>query len=259
MDPITRPVPVTITGTLRRAEPARPFHWPLLGALMMLLILRATAYYYIGPAVSWTPRVNLYFVTLVFRGDRFEQLFLFSALSYLRVWFVFYCWLLFLALTSRRVAEPDSIHKSILLQLGRVGHWPRALQAILPLAAVTATWVVVHPLLVQCGVINPAKSPLHLVEQGLLVGAAAYFSLKYLIPPILILHLITSYVYLGDNPVWSFVSNSTRNIIAPLNRVPLRAGKIDFAPVLGVAIVLLVLHLLPEQARLRWGLPAWPQ
>ena len=257
-DPITRQLPVTLTGTLRRAEPARAFHWHLLAGLVALLGLRALGYYSIGPAVGWTPRVNLYFVTLAFRGDILSHQFLFSVLSFLRVWLIFHFWLLFLAMTSRRVAEPDPIQRWVLQQLGAMGRWSRVVQIILPVVLIAVLWTLLHPLLAYCGVINPAQSPVHVAEQGLLIGAGIYFSLKYLIPVFLAAYFLTSYVYLGDSPIWEFVSNRTRGMLAPLRALPLRLGKIDLAPMVGIAIVLLVLHLLPNAAQNQWDMTLWP-
>jgi len=90
------------------------------------------------------------------------------------------------------------------------------------------------------------RSNAHLVEQGLLIGTALYFSLQYVLPVFLFLHLIASYVYLGANPLWDFVGATARNLLAPLRRLPLRIAKFDFTPVVGVILIFALLHWLPN-------------
>jgi len=90
-------------------------------------------------------------------------------------------------------------------------------------------------------------------------------SLKYLLPVFLLLHLIVSYVYLGHNPLWDFVSVTSQNILAPLRRLPLRYAMVDFAPLAGALLIFLLLHVVPVHA-LPWLAkhyhlklwPAWP-
>ena len=75
---------------------------------------------------------------------------------------------------------------------------------------------------------------------------ALYLSLQYVLPPFLLLHLIGSYVYLGGNPLWEFVRATARNLLAPLGWLPLRVARLDFAPVVGVVVLLLLLHWVPS-------------
>jgi uncharacterized protein YggT (Ycf19 family) len=62
--------------------------------------------------------------------------------------------------------------------------------------------------------------------------------LKFLLVAVLALHLLNSYVYLGDLPLWSFVNATARSLLRPLQWLPLRAGRVDFAPLLAIAVVL---------------------
>ena len=65
-----------------------------------------------------------------------------------------------------------------------------------------------------------------------------YLAWKYLITSLLLLYLLNSYVYLGNHAFWNFLAATARNLLAPLGILPLRLGKIDFAPVLAIAAVL---------------------
>jgi len=157
------------------------------------------------------------------------------------------------------------LQKLLRSHLGPLGRWPWWVQSLLPLVLVAGLWTALHPILVSLNVTGPVQSPTHLLEQGLLVGAGLYLSLKYLLPVFLLLHLIGTYVYLGHNPLWGFVSTTARNILAPLRRLPLRYAMVDFAPLAGAVLIFLLLHVLPvhglpwleKQYHLKlW--PAWP-
>jgi uncharacterized protein YggT (Ycf19 family) len=111
---------------------------------------------------------------------------------------------------------------------------------------IAGLWVALHPLLLQLGITNPARANVHLAEQGLLVGTALYFTLQYLLPLFLFLHLIASYVYLGASPLWEFIGATARNLLRPLRWLPLRLARFDFAPVAGVVLIFLLLHWLPK-------------
>jgi uncharacterized protein YggT (Ycf19 family) len=62
----------------------------------------------------------------------------------------------------------------------------------------------------------------------------------------LFLHLIGSYVYLGVSPLWDFIEATSRNLLVPLRWLPLRIAKLDFAPLVGVILILSLLHLAPR-------------
>jgi len=261
-DPLARATPATLAGTVRRAEPSRLKRWHFLAGLLGLLFVRALFYWQIGPAVNWTPQLDLGVVALAFRGNVLITTLLFSILSFTSTLVIFYFWLITLDIIHGRPAEPDPFQRMIQLQLGRIARWPRWVRAPAPVLFTPPLWIGVHPLLVYAGVLHPAQSTAHLVEQGLLVGIQVYFTLKNLLPIFLFLHLIGTYVYLGGSPLWTFVSATSRRILVPLNRVPLRWGRIDFAPLVGIVLLLLLLHTLPNMILYqldRRNLTIWPQ
>jgi uncharacterized protein YggT (Ycf19 family) len=236
--------------------------WHFLAGLAGLLFVRALFYWQIGPAVNWTPQLDLGVVALAFRGNVLITTLLFSILSFTSTLVIFYFWLITLDILNGRPAEPDPFQKMIQLQLGRIARWPRWVRALTPVLFTTTLWIGVHPLLVFAGVLHPAQSAAHPVEQGLLVGIGIYFTLKNLLPVFLFLHLIATYVYLGGSPLWAFVRATSRKILVPLNRVPLRWGRIDFAPLIGIVLLLLLLHTLPNLILYqldRRNLTIWPQ
>ena len=260
-DPLVKTTPATLVGTLRRADPRRLKGWQYLAGLAVLLVLRALLYRQIGPAAEWTPKLNLFFVVLAFRSDLFFPILLFSVLSFARMLIVCYFWLLALAMINRRSAEPDPLQKMVHLHLGPVARWPWPVQLLLSLLLVTGLWVSLHPLLVQLEIASRVRSNAHLAEQGILIASALVFSLQYLFPVFLLLHLVASYVYLGSSPLWEFINATARNLLAPLRRMPLRIARFDFTPLIAVILIFALLHLLPKLILgelAKHNLSSWP-
>jgi uncharacterized protein YggT (Ycf19 family) len=261
-DPLIKSTPVTLAGTLKRAEPRRWKGWQVGGVLALLVALRAVLYWLIGAPADWTPKLNLEFVVLAFRSDSFRACLTYSSLSFLRAWVVLYFWLMVLAAINRVSTETNPIQKLVRLHLGKTARWPWPVQFLLPFLIVILLWCGLHPLLVYLGVMTSVRSTAHLLGQGSLVGLSLLLSLKYVLPVLLLLHLVASYVYLGTSPLWEFVATTSANLTAPLRRFPLRLGKLDFAPVLGVFLILWLLEWLPNAVLARLAasrLSAWPQ
>jgi uncharacterized protein YggT (Ycf19 family) len=267
LDPFNRGIPATLAGTVRRAEPMRLKRWHFLAALAALLIVRAWFYEHLGPAVNWTPKLNLIAVTpafpLVMRGHAFFlSALLFSMLSFVRLLVIFYLWLLAIAILNRHETNPDPLQKLLLVQLGRPGKWPVIIQLIFSVLVIAVLWALFHPLLLHIGVITPVRSNVLLLGQGAVISLIAFLTLKFLLLAFLIVDLIITYVYLGTNPIWEFINTTSRNLLAPLHRLPLRFGRVDFAPVIGIALIVLLLFLLPNyilHALDRKQLTIWPQ
>lgn len=255
LDPFHRGTPATLSGTVRRAEPMRLKRWHFLGALIALLVIRAFFYGQIGPAVGWTPRLNLSIITLAFPLARAGQIFyrsalLFSFMSFILVVVIFYFWLLAIAVINRRVTNPDPLQKLLLLQLGRPARWPLVIQLALPFIVCAALWMVCRPLLNHVGVTSPVRSNVRLLEQGLILGLSAGYSLRFLLLAFLIAYVVVTYVYLGANPLWEFVSTTSRNILSPLKRLPLQFGKMDLAPLIAIVLIVVAFYYpLPRYAR----------
>jgi uncharacterized protein YggT (Ycf19 family) len=249
LDPFTRGVPATLAGTVRRAEPMRLKRWHFLAALGILLFVRALLYRAIGPAVNWTPRLNLVLVHLAFpivRGHSFLSILSFSVLSFVQLLIVFYLWLLIIAMANRRESNPDPLQKLVLVQLGRLARWPLPVQLLVPVLVVAGLWMAFHPLLVYIGVTPHVRSNGVLFAQGCTASLILYWTVRYLLIALLTVHLVIIYVYLGANPVWEFINTTSKNLLSPLRILPLRFGRIDLAPILGIILVVLLLYVLPD-------------
>jgi uncharacterized protein YggT (Ycf19 family) len=244
-DPLLKTSPATLAGTLRRAEPYHLKRWHFLVALGGLLLVRALLYWQIGSAVDWTPNLHLggIEIAIPFRSDSWWRMVLFSALSFAVTLALCYLWVLLFSIVNRRAAEREPLQKLVRLLLGRVDRWPWPVKSLLPLLVSLVLWYLLSLLLSRLTIIPPAVSKTHRLEQAIVIGLGSYLSWKYLIGGLLALHFVGSYVYLGDQPLWNFISLTGRNLLSPLRWVPLRLGKVDFAPLVAIALVFFAAEL----------------
>jgi uncharacterized protein YggT (Ycf19 family) len=237
-DPFEKRTPATLVGALKRAAPTRFRHWHLLAAIGVLLALRALIYWQIGAAARWTGRLDLGLTTIFFRSNFFGQMLLFSILSFARILGIIYLWLLLLSILD----GPMPTHRFVKMQLGKIDGWARGIKLFLPLVVIALFWGLaswpfawLHP--------KASMSAAHRIEEALVIGLGSYLVWKFLIGALLVLHLLNSYIYFGKNPLWNYVNGVARKILSPLEKIPLRAGKADFAPVVGIAFVFLSAEL----------------
>jgi len=239
-DPLVKTSPASLVGALKRAEPIRLRGWHFLVALSGLLIVRGWLYWQIGPALDWVPNLRLGAISLFFRSDRLVRMMLFSALSFGLTLSVFYLWLLLLSLVNSRRADSDPVQRMIRLHLGWIDRSPWPVKLLLPLVAVSLVWLALNPVLTETNLIQPGLSRMHKVEQAVVIALGAYLAWEYLIGGLLLLCLVTTYVYLGTNSFWNFITLTSDNLMLPLRWAPFRVGKVDFAPVMAIAVLFFV-------------------
>ena len=291
-DPLGKPTPATLIGTLRRAEPANAKRWHLPAVLGGLLLLRALFYWQIGSAAGWIGKLDLGGTAVYFHSNLFGQMLLFSIFSFARMFAILYLWLLLLSL----LGGPMPTHRLVKMQLGKIDGWPRWIKILLPFAFIAPVWMLaswpfawLHP--------KPAMPAAHRIEEALVIALGSYLVWKFLIAALLALHLLNSYIYFGKNPFWNYVDATSQNLLAALKKmllpliaaalllwltswllfwaqlaillavglggclvwiyanataqkflalpekIPWRAGKADFAPVAGIALVFLLAGL----------------
>ncbi|MEI8289456.1 MAG: hypothetical protein WCH99_08270 [Verrucomicrobiota bacterium] len=230
-DPLAKRTPATLTGTLRPADPHKTRRWHLLAIIAGLLVLRAMAYRWIGPL--WVAKLDLVATTPQFRSNLFPDILFFSFMSFGLTLGGFYASVLLLSLLQ----GPEPIHRLIKIPMGRVDEWPAWAKVLLPFAVTSALW---------WGLSWPLdwmqKLPVslaHRCEQSLLLGLASYGVWKFPAGALLTLHLLNSYIYFGKHPFWKYVSATAQTLLRPLKSIPLRIGRVDFAPVAGIAIIFL--------------------
>jgi uncharacterized protein YggT (Ycf19 family) len=245
--------PTTLLGTLRHAEPVNLRRWYFLAALPLLLTVRAWLYWEIGGTTTWAPSLNLGVMSIAFRSDLFQRAFFYSVLSFGAALGLFYLWLLLLSVLNRRPPKPDPFGRFVRLMLGPIDRLAPWMQLLLPLLLALPAWWGLSLLLDWMNVLPPPESFLHRIEQGLLMGLGACLTWSHLLAGILLLHLVNTYVHLGEHPLWAYIHSLARSILAPFRAAPLRLGKVDFAPVVALALVYLAArgadHLLTQVYR----------
>lgn len=242
-DPIHKRTPATLIGTLRRAAPSRFRRWHLLAGIGLLLGLRALLYWQIGPAMHWIGKLDLGVITLSFRSDLFGRILLFSVFSFGLTFGIFYLWLLLLSFLARPTTDAGPFHRLVQMPLGNVDGWPGWAKIISPFAATALLWWLASWLFVWLEVLPRPVSAAHRVEESLVIGLGSYLAWKFVAAALLVLHLLNTYIYFGRHPFWSYVNATAQTLLAPLRKIPLRAGRADFAPVVGIAAIFFAAEL----------------
>lgn len=227
---------ISLLGTLRKAGPRPARFWFLL-ALVILILLRPVLYWVLGPAVNWTPQISLGVIAMPFRSDFFGRMLLFSLLSFAVTMGIFYICLILFSISNGGNSSVDPVQSLVREQLGKLDLLPALLKLLLPFISMFLLWCLLNKPLVAMGILPASRSILHLVEQGAVVALGVYLAWKYLILAVLLLYLLNSYIYFGAWPFWNFIDNSARQILKLISWIPLRIGKIDFAPLVGMVLV----------------------
>ena len=236
-DPLAKRRPATLMGTLRPAAPQHLRSWHLLVLIIGALLLRALVYRWIAP--FWVGQLNLGVTVLSFRSDWFAGILLFSLLSFGLTLGIFYLFLLPLSLLN----GPEPVHGLVKIPLGRVDGWPRAVKFILPFLITAVVWWTLSWLLEEMKICPPAVSPAHRIEQAAVIGLGSYLMWKFPLGALLTLHLLNSYVYFGNHPFWNYANVTAQKLLRPLKGIPLRIGRMDFAPVIGIILIFLLVRL----------------
>lgn len=234
----------TLIHTLKSAGPGRVGRWRHLAGLGALLFLRALLYRQLGSAVSWVPQLDLQLISLPFQSAQPWRMPLFSLLSFAHTLGVFYLCLLSFSIVNRTLNDQQPFQRLVRLHLGFVDRWPIVLKLLLPPLIGLLGWLSLHPLLEWLGLIPAGASARLAIEQGLVLGLFSCLVWKYVFIGVLALQVVQSYVYLGRSPLWDFIDATARRLTRPLARLPLRAGKVDFAPAAAIALVLVCARLL---------------
>lgn len=243
-DPLSLSRPATLAGTIRRAEKTAFRRWHLPLALLGLLLLRAPLYVTFGAALNWTGKIDVGPVAVPFRADAgIYSMLLFSCYSFGVVLATFLIWMLFFSALKSTAPESDSLRQLLRLHLGRTENWPRSIKIALPFIVITLLWWLACWPLNHFGIMPAAPGMLARCEQALLVGLGSYLALKYLLVGIFAAYFIHSYIFFGRHPFWQHLDILARQLLQPLRRLPWRLGRLDFAPLVAIALTLLIVEV----------------
>jgi uncharacterized protein YggT (Ycf19 family) len=248
-DPLAKRTPATLMGTLRPAAPKKLRPWHLLIFLILLLFLRAAIYWWIGSATNWTAKLDLGVVILPFRSDWFLHILVYSFFSFGLVLGIFYLCLLPLSL----LAGPEPMHRLVKIPLGRVDDWPRWARIVLPFVVTAVLWWLASWLFCGLQIMPPPVAPAQRIEQAVLIGLDSYLIWRFPLGVLLLLHLLSSYIYFGRHSFWKYVNETAQKLLQPLHRLPLRLGRMDFAPLVGIIIIFLLANVIENGLTLHLG------
>jgi uncharacterized protein YggT (Ycf19 family) len=237
---------IALIGTLRKAERRKTERWPSSLVLLFVLLARAILYRQAGGSAQWVPTISLGPITLHFRSDLFMPMLLFSVLGFLVFLAAFYFSLLLLAAVNRSVPNNNSWLGLIRAHLGIVSRLPAPLMLLAPFVLTFLFWLALGSLFGALHFVAPARSFEHLLRQAAIISASGGWVWPYVLAVIFLLHVVSSYVYLGSAQFWNFINVTARQLLRPIALLPLRVGKLDFAPLLGLALMLLLIFYAPR-------------
>ena len=229
---------IALIGTLKRAERRRAERWPSSVALLAILVGRALLYSELGSSARWIPSLSLGPLALHFRTDNFLRMLLFSLLGLITFLAIFYFSLFLIAAENRRVPNNEPWTALVRTHLGIFARMPAWVMLLVPFATGFMFWLMLGPVFEKLQLTVATKSFTALVEQALLIGLSTWMLWPYIIAGALALHIVSSYVYLGHAPFWSFITLTARNVLRPFAALPLRLGKIDLSPIIAIALVI---------------------
>lgn len=240
-----------LVALLQAPAPPRSTRWVALAAIPVLLAARAWLYWRVGSEVGWVALLDVGVLSLPFKSVSATRMLWYSGASFAVCLATFYCWLLLFSVLNRGVSDSDRLQRWIRQELGRVDRWPGLVKCVLPVVLAGGLWCGLHGGLVALGLVAPPTSGLHLAGQGWVIGLGCLLGWKYPLAFVLVLHLLSTYLYVGSHPGWAFVNHSARNLLRPLAGLPLRLGRIDLTPLLAIAVIVLLSELAGR------GLTAW--
>lgn len=253
-DPLSKSTPATLAGTLRRAETSRLQRWHLPLVLLGLLLIRAPLYAMVGGALNWVGKLDVVIISIPFKSNSTSYLpmLLYSIYSFGVALGAFLLWVLLLSILKSDASENDSLRQLLRLHLGRLESAPILIKLILPLIVVLPVWYLASWPLTFWEIL-PKPGELNRLEQAFLVSLGSYLVWKQIIVAVLALHFISTYVYFGKNPFWQHLSIVARKLLRPFSGIPLNIGRFSFAPLLAIALTLLVCLLIERGIHLPWG------
>lgn len=216
------------------------FHWLFLAALVLLVLGRSWLYWRVGRDVGWVARIDLGAAWLDFNSAVWGRMLAFSVASFGLFLGGFFAWLLLLAAVNRRPPPPPPHPwtRVVAAQLGWLARLPVPVGLLLPAVVLGGLWAALHPAMREAGLVAPLRAPAQLWQEAAVVGLGAALAWEHLVVGVIFVHVVNSYLYLGAHEAFTYLSLTAQNLLRPLARRPLRAGRMDFTPVVGLALAL---------------------
>ena len=231
------PSGISLAGTIKSTAASRSPRWPYLSGLGGLLLVRSLAYHTIGSNLAERMTLPFGIVSISFNPRILKQMFLFSGLSFGLFLGAFYLWLLLFSIVNTRVTEPNACLRLLRLHLGWWERRPVWLKLLLPGVLGALAWLIAASLLEALALFPAQSSNTARGLRACLVGLYTYLCWVPPLASVLVLYMVNSYVYLGESAFWGFVQVTGRNLIEQVGLAKLRLRRLDFAPLLLLALV----------------------
>lgn len=235
LSPTLRASSGSLLSTLKRIEVRQERTWIYLAALLLLLAVRPPIYQRLGEASQWAPTLDLGIVHLTFRAQDLGKVYLCSTLGFLKVCGVFYWCLIFLCAIHRKLPDTVTYQRFVRLHLGPMARVPSAIILLAVPLAVLLLWVSLQRPMSSLDLVPSATSNIQSLRQGAALALSSYLALAIPLCWVFGLHLVNSYVYLGNHDFWNYIHATARRCLSPFRFIPLTISKVDLAPVLGLA------------------------
>jgi hypothetical protein len=150
---------------------------------------------------------------------------------------------------------PKPIQDFVRLQLGRIDDWPAGIKLALPFVVTAVGWWATTWALAGLRIIPEPVSPAARIEEALMIAVQSYLIWEFPIAALLTLHLLNNYIYFGRHPVWTYADATANSLLRPLRSLkwlPLRIGKVDLTPVVGIAAVFFAAEFTARLLRHLW-------
>lgn len=226
--------PLTLAGNLKPASRAESRTWPVVAALLGLLVVRAVVYWNLGRSLNWVATWSPGSVTVAFRSDFLGRMFLYSFWSFAWTLFHWYAALVFLAGIHGEPREGEPVARMIRDHLRAAGQMPRALLLLWPGVGLMLLWPLLHALFSLAGVLPPIPLGRRLLSQSLAVGLGGWMTLRWPLTVVLVFGMFLNIVYVGSHPLWTYLESLLSRMLRPLRWLPLRIARIDFLPMIAL-------------------------
>jgi uncharacterized protein YggT (Ycf19 family) len=233
--------PRNLAGPTPRQGPIYQHSWIYLLVLLALLSGRAVFYNQFGPGLDWNPHLNLLHVFHPFKSDSLPHALAYSVLSFAHWLLALYFCFALLGTVDPRSETTTQWHEFLKAQFG----WPGGLTVLAQWGGVIALAVGFR--FAEANWIESLEAiniPTNHFPLMVLLDLRATI---YLIMVLLALYLLNSFVYFGEWTFWKTVDESGKRLLTPLRILPWETRKMDFAPIVALAIAYGLSHALTPE------------
>src|SRR4051812_11796170 len=123
---------LSLANSVRPAEGRMRSEFGSLAVLLFLLAVRPSFYYSLGAKLGWTPKLDLFAISLPWRSDLLGRMYLYSTITFLLTLGFFYSAILLLSAVNRKLPDTEVMQQFVRLQLGWLERIPWPIKLLLP-------------------------------------------------------------------------------------------------------------------------------